>query len=272
MNFRGLMRVWEHTREYVERGEGARTFAVPLVTKVRYSEADQMHILSQTLSCVGELKVENEDCLVVGRRLLDQGLSPMIHILADHRFPGGDVKMGSGAQEESLFRRTNLCRALKQTDFYPINADEAVVCLSATVFKSPEISNCEMLSSPFHLDFCACPGLQNPKLAEGLAFFPEQEQTLRKKIRLILQAAYRCRNDSVVLGPLGCGAWRNPPEQVARIMREEVVPYMHVFKVVVVACLEVDPFSYIVLHRDKPSNYVIFERELCGPGGSPSSR
>ncbi|MBR4482527.1 MAG: TIGR02452 family protein, partial [Paludibacteraceae bacterium] len=40
------------------------------------------------------------------------------------------------------------------------------------------------------------------------------------KIRTILRLGLRHGNDSLVLGALGCGAFHNPPEQVAELFKQ----------------------------------------------------
>lgn len=266
MDFRDRIEAWQHTCDFLSKDPRAKTFHPPSAKKIRHNEIGDecLRDISRRYSSSGTptLRVENEDCLVVARILLRRGLRPMVLILADNRFAGGDVRMGSGAQEESLFRRTNLSAALIQHPaLYPIAPDEAVVCLNVTVFKGAENEDeyCRMLSSPFRLDFIACPALQRPQLTYEGSLREEDETVLRKKLRLVFQAAYRCRNDSVILGAMGCGAWRNPPEHVARIMREECEMIKHAFREIIVACLDVDPKSYIVLNRDAPSNFATFQ-------------
>ena len=133
------------------------------------------------------------------------------------------MRSGSGAQEENLFRRTNLSSTLTdcQPGLYPIREDEAVVCRGVTVFRGPESEGCPMLRMPFQLDFVACPALYHPQLTPEGALGPEDEELPRKKLRLVFRSARRNGNYGVVLGPMGCGAWHNPPQHVARVMREE---------------------------------------------------
>ncbi len=58
----------------------------------------------------GETKiiVENDDSIHCGHQLQKEGYNPMVLNLASRRNPGGGVLNGSRAQEESLFRCTNL--------------------------------------------------------------------------------------------------------------------------------------------------------------------
>jgi uncharacterized protein (TIGR02452 family) len=234
----------------------ANSFQKPTASKITFSETQSIKIeFAATRNMV-----LNEDSILLGINLKANGFRPLILIYADHRFAGGDVEHGSGAQEESLFRRTNLCNGLIQTDFYPIRTEECVLVQNVTVFRATEKENYEVLNNTTTLDYVACPGIQNPKLDEDGNFSQDDEQKLRVKIRCIFQAAQRYGHNALVLGPLGCGAWRCPPKHVARIFKEEIDKYDGAFILVVFACLEVKESDYIVVNRGRPSNFVEFSR------------
>jgi hypothetical protein len=83
------------------------------------------------------IEVTTEDTIVAGLRLKLKGMNPLLLNFANDVHPGGGVEHGCGAQEESLFRRTNLCDTLK-TSYYPIRANEAVYSPNVTVFRDTE--------------------------------------------------------------------------------------------------------------------------------------
>ena len=58
------------------------------------------------------VEVKNIDCLYAGVELKEQGYNPAVLNMASRRNPGGGVVTGAGAQEETLFRRTNLFRSV----------------------------------------------------------------------------------------------------------------------------------------------------------------
>ncbi len=58
--------------------------------------------------------VVNEDCLDVAAKHVREGYLPCVHNFASRSMPGGGVVTGSGAQEESIFRRTNAYKSLYQ--------------------------------------------------------------------------------------------------------------------------------------------------------------
>ena len=65
-----------------------------------------------------KVTVQDEDCLVASKRLIDAGMNPAVLNLADILKPGGCVEASSGGQEESIFRRSNYNRTLTE-DHYP---------------------------------------------------------------------------------------------------------------------------------------------------------
>ena len=60
----------------------------------------------------------NDDCIEVARKLVEDGYRPIMLNMANRRTPGGGVLNGARAQEESLFRQSNLCISLYQYDEY----------------------------------------------------------------------------------------------------------------------------------------------------------
>jgi len=133
------------------------------------------------------------------------------------------------------------------------------------VLKDTEARMCAPLSEDerFRLDLIACPAIHCPHLTENGELNEDDEHLLRVKLRLIFQAARKNGNDSLVLGAMGCGAWKNPPHHVATIMKQEIDAIDGMFSDVVVACLQVDPGTYILRHHDREaaggaSNFDVF--------------
>lgn len=205
-----------------------------------------------------DVRVTKEDTIVAARHLMDEGLRPLVLNMADDVFSGGCVSTGSGAQEESLFRRMNYCVSLhndpRKNRFYPIAHDEAVYSPGITVFRSTEDTNYRFLNRPFKLDFIACPGIKYPVLDDTGHLLETDTTILEQKIRLILQVGQDMGHDSLVLGALRCGAWNNTPGDVAACFERILSKYPLIFKVIVFAILSVTDYD--------SKNYEIFRDKL----------
>jgi uncharacterized protein (TIGR02452 family) len=77
------------------------------------------------------------------------------------------------------------------------------------------------------------------------------EDTLRMKIYQIMAVANLYGHDSVVLGALGCGAFRGPPNHIASIFRDVLRE---------IRCTSVKKVVFAVLSVGDCRNYEIFSR------------
>lgn len=210
------------------------------------------------------ISVTPEDTLDAARRLLQAGLRPVVLNFADDEMAGGNVMVGSGAQEESLWRRTNLCQTQLQR-FYPLLDTydvEGIYTPLATVFKSSEAEGYAELAEPWGVAVASVPAIPYPSLEEGGRMGAEDTALFRKKIELVLQIANRRGHDSVVLGAFGCGAWRGPPQQIAELFRDAMREWRGAFRAVVFACLHRGD-SESVRRGTYRGNYEVFSNVLA---------
>lgn len=182
------------------------------------------------------IKIANRDCLVTAKYLIDNGYHPAVLNMASRHNPGGGVVNGSGAQEENVCRRTSLHRSIfcygefaakyglpasPEGKRYPMDHTYGgIYTPSVTVIKDEEDNRYQYLDTPYSVDFISVAGVNNPDLDANGIFTPEIAETIRCKIRTILRLGLHHGNDSLVLGALGCGAFHNPPEQVAVLFKE----------------------------------------------------
>lgn len=209
------------------------------------------------------VSVQDMDSIDCGLKYLRMGHNPVVMNLADDCWPGGCVETGSGAQEESLFRRTNLCSTLT-LGHYPIHDDELVYSPGVTVLKSSEATGWLVMEPPLEeLAFISCPGIKFPQLdyptpdssRHEARLRPIDEDRLRVKLRLILRCAALRGHDAVIMGALGCGAWKNPAPHVADVYAEVLAEpeFRGHFAHVVIAVL-----------RRADDMYIIRDRSLAG--------
>ena len=200
------------------------------------------------------VEVVNADCLDEGLRLLNMGYNPAILNMASRQNPGGGVISGAGAQEETIFRRSNIFRSLyqfasyaeqyglpKSDSQYPLDRNfGGVYSPCVTVFRDNEKSGYKLLSDPYEIAFISVAGMNRPELNRNGMIVDSLVEPIKHKIRTIFRIGLKHGHDALVLGALGCGAFRNPPRHIARLFHEvmDEVEFKNKFKHIVFAILE----------------------------------
>lgn len=177
-----------------------------------------------------EILVVESDSFAAARENLKYGRVAVLNFANPH-YPGGGVFQGAKAQEECLCRSSNLYPCLedgrvfeefyryhqKQTDYD--FSDRLIYTPGITVFKDDQAVP-KALKEPdwFRVDVITCAA---PYLAKRRYVNPTVLGNLfRKRIRNILEAAVENEAEVLILGAFGCGAFKNPPEVVARAFRQ----------------------------------------------------
>jgi uncharacterized protein (TIGR02452 family) len=191
----------------------------PKSVKVTISCNNQEMIKKYDKSNIMIFNMDTIDCALAFKTL-----NPLVLNLSDNLYAGGFVRSGSGAQEESLFRRTNYFRSLTQ-DFYPILSNEAIYSPSISVIKESENMAWKLLENNEMLNFIACPALKYPETTidnheHEIMLKNEDVEILKDKIKLIIQTAVDFNHDTIIFGAMGCGAWKNPSKHVAEIFKD----------------------------------------------------
>ena len=92
-----------------------------------------------------------------------------------------------------------------------------------TVFRGAESEGYPFLAEPYRIDVISCVAPPHPELQRGPSrkwgLAPRRYEAMEVKIRGILSAAHRAGSEALVLTAFGCGAFRNPPADVAEIFR-----------------------------------------------------
>ncbi len=180
----------------------------------------------------------------------------------------GGSSWSAGAQEESMCRTSTLYPCLKdaEQDFHihhklmydsgdidNMGNDDIIWTPGVCVFKSDE-SAPKMLPETewLNVDVISAAAPQLPYSGISDMDAKKYDSIMRSRIRRILDAARREKEQVLILGAFGCGAFRNPPEIVARIFRELLSDYDFETVEFAVFCREDSP----------DSNYNIFTRIL----------
>lgn len=183
-------------------------------------------------------KVINQDCLEMARDFTALGEKVALINFASPIEPGGGFSEGTSGQEEHICYRTELSGFMEnQIDrftndqggcYFPLNTPSRSGGLIHTpnvqVFRASQKEGFRFLDHPFKIGVLTSPAPVRPPLKtthSGIGFAKEETRDdMYILIRTQLQAAYTNGYNSLVLGAFGCGAFRNPPEAVARIYHE----------------------------------------------------
>lgn len=226
-----------------------------------------------------EVRVENMDCVLAAKQLIDEGYNPAMLNLADLYTPGGLVEYGSGAQEENLCRRSNLVLSLyqfssarirqypdlgliKNDDQYPMDERYGGVYSGiVTFFRGPESEGSLLEEKPYNIPVISVAALSGPRIGADGLMFPEETEITLEKIRTIFRIGMANFHDSLVLSALGCGAFANPPAHIAKLFHQviEEDEFRNVFRLIDFAILD----GYRTGLRHNPEgNLKPFQREF----------
>ena len=181
-----------------------------------------------------DVKVVNEDCLYVADRYEKEGFNVCLLNMACTYQPGGGVLKGSMAQEEELFRRTTLPYNLyslhpmgKDLGFetvencYPLT-DKVIYTDLVEIFREGADKGYAFMENTPLIDVISAAAVRKPVLVNG-KLSKKDEEEMRKKIRVILGMPHDKGDDVLILSAFGCGAYGNPPREIARLFKEEII-------------------------------------------------
>ena len=232
------------------------------------------------------VKVVNDDCLIVYEREVKKGKKPVLLNMASATSPGGGYRKGDGAQEENLFRRSDYFRSLdidldhvtevpskrfhctsncdldshlKQDEIYPMDDYGAVYTSGLTVFRQSEETGYAYMENPLK-DVCsiAMAAYRDPKL-DGNMLANKYAVGMRKKIENIFAIAYHHHHNCLILSAFGCGAFRNPPDHVAKLFHSVIEQYAGFFESVIFAIIDDHNTGH---HLNPKGNFSPFEEKF----------
>lgn len=220
------------------------------------------------------VEVINSDSLAAGYKLLKEDLHPAVLNFANRQTPGGGVLGGSGAQEENIFRRSNLFMSLYQfhdhgisfdipqrAEQYPLDRNYGGVYSPAvTVLRGLESEGYPFLAEPYQVGIITVAALNRPPLQSPDLLAADMIEPTKRKMRTIFRIALTHGHDSIVLGAFGCGSFRNPPSHIARLFHEimDEPEFLDRFKKIVFAI-----YDRKVDHlRSKTGNLAYFQKEF----------
>ena len=175
--------------------------------------------------------------------------------MASYKRPGGGVHNGARAQEECLFRCSNLIQVVP-TSFYPLEVNEALYTKDAIFFKDKDYEYME----PVVCDVITIAAIN---LNENAKYDPVQNITeyrkiTKDKIRLMVSLAAQNGVKNLILGAWGCGVFNNDPTTMSQYFSEVLIGegYSVDFDNIV--------FAIINDHNSVGNNFDIFNNHFNG--------
>ena len=193
------------------------------------------------------LSVETNTSFNAAKKYIQYGKTAVLNFANPHN-PGGGVHNGAMAQEEFLCRSSNLypCISNKNVfnDYYLYQKDmnhyffldRLIYTKGVTVFKDDsDVPQIMPKNEWFNVDVitCAAPYIAKRKYTNKTAL----KELLKGRIKNIFEAAIDNDVEVIILGAFGCGAFKNPPEVVAKAFYEVIEEnnYSNYFKKIVFA-------------------------------------
>jgi uncharacterized protein (TIGR02452 family) len=214
------------------------------------------------------LFLDKKDCLTVARECVERGLNPLVLDAASNGHFGGGYRDGAGAQEENLCRRSGLSFAAdpklskQKQNFYPLSEQGTHAGLyvsNVPVFRGEEDLGYPYLDAPFEAAFSIMAaynfnephqkksGVQ-PQNIKRLMEDPQTKELripdaeaweTKEKLRTVLHMTQIHGHDSVVLMPIGCGAFCNPPKHICEMVMELITEeFAHSFKEIHISIID----------------------------------
>lgn len=256
------IQVWKDTVKAVKEGryEAENSEVVELTGAKEMMEqtvfyTDKCKCTSKNVCDGMNISVINSDCLYAAQKLVESGLKTCVLNMASFIRPGGGVTGGSSAQEESIFRRTNIYQSLfryssELAELYGLDSDEkqyplelnygAIYTPDVTVFRTAEGDGCKFMASPFNVNVVSIAAVKRPSITPDGDISDWAKRVLSKKVCQMLDVAMAHDNIALVLSAFGCGAYGTPPEPMAKIFKAVLSSdrFSHAFKEVVFAIID----------------------------------
>ncbi|MFX1250029.1 MAG: TIGR02452 family protein [Promethearchaeota archaeon] len=140
-------------------------------------------------------------------------------VMANAYNPGGGYKTGAPAQEESICRRTNLVPCINRVT-YPISEFGCVYVKNIYIIRNLEEKDYQFFKKPYISNCLLSAAYNNPPIDRNSKLLPKYREGTVKKIQNMLNCFLENGDTNIILGAFGCGAFSNPPEEIATLFLE----------------------------------------------------
>jgi uncharacterized protein (TIGR02452 family) len=189
-----------------------------------YSKTN-VNTTNHTISVVNNTTIDT----IIELRKKDIGGNIIALNFASAKSPGGGFQTGANAQEESIARASALYPCLiRCKEFYEYHKKQESPLYSNNMIYSPNVpifrdDKGNLLSNPILCSFITSPAV-NAKVARDRGIKEDViRETMKVRIKEILNLALNKQPKAIVLGAFGCGVFGNIPKDVARIFVLELM-------------------------------------------------
>ena len=180
-----------------------------------------------------DIEIENTDTITAALRECSAGHRVLVLNMANAERPGGGFLSGAKAQEEDLFRCSNLSKTLTE-DLYPMLGTDIIYSPKVHILRDVQYKEIQSLPE---VGFVSIAAHQNPYI-NPYGMLPNSIYDITKcKIHMMFHLASIQKYECLVLGALGCGAFNNPPHQIAKMFCEICRIYAQRFKRIIFAVM-----------------------------------
>lgn len=207
---------------------------------------DEIKQISHKYHFNGNIKVINLDSVSALTEYSKYGKTCVLN-MASYKRPGGGVRNGAMAQEECLFRCSNLINSIPNT-FYPLEDNECLYTKDAVFFKDFNYN---------YIDDVICDVITIAAINLNVV---KQDSNYRgitlDKIRLMLTLPAKNGVKNIILGAFGCGVFKNDPNIISEFFREVLIEegYSSLYENVI--------FAVINDHNSVRNNYNSFLKKF----------
>ncbi len=200
------------------------------------------------------IEIVNKDCLDAAQEAVEKGNKAVVLNFAGPEEVGGGFIDGTNGQEENICYRSEIAGFMSfhlaeqnaklgtgKPLVYPLY-DKLLFTPDVLVFRKRREESYMLLDTPFRVGILTSAALVNPAVKQdGDKVIYELEKDRNKTEELIrnqLYIAHKNGFDSVILGAFGCGAFKNPPYEVAKLYQKLLTTtFKGAFKEIVFAIL-----------------------------------
>lgn len=252
-NRQPLVSIYNHTVAYCNKIKLPAPKSFVYNYEAKEFKLDEIFKNKIKLNKPAEIIVENIDSFDMARKIGDLNGLPLVLNLASHQNFGGGVTRGARAQEEDLFRKSNYTQVMDK-NFYPLKINEVVYSPLVYVVKD---SIYKLLDQPFAVSCLAVAAIRDPEIVvdpNGMVHYKKlvDVDIMEEKIDMVFKIAIKHGHSNLVLGALGCGAFNNPPEDVAIMFKNAITKYQMYF----------DKICFAVLSKQGNNNFEIYNKIL----------